>query len=718
MATAPAGAGNTAVLLGEDSKRAVITFAKRAMELMHSQYSVRPGLENVDKYYQMEGNQGQEDLDARIMNRLGDKSRYRDVVVPVVMPQVESALGYYMTIFLGGHPIFPVNSPAGQEDAAMQLNSIFAQHEKKAKWARELIMFWRDGLKYNLHGIEVDWRQQASYAVTNDNTQQEGKPKQILWQGNVLERMDLYNTFFDPRVPPALVHEEGEFAGYTKLYSKIKMKKFINELYGKIPAQVAIDAFNSGFSGVTPGSSYIGFYVPQINPEAIKSSITGQFDWSMWLEGGNGLSNRVDSTIIYKNMYQVTKLYARIIPSEFGIKVPGANTPQVWKFYVVNNEVLLYAERMTNAHNYIPIIFGQPIEDGLNYQTKSFAQNVMPLQDTSSTFWNAAIASKRRLTHDRTFYDPSRIRASDINNPNPSAKIPVRPSAYGKNPGEAVYVAPYRDELSAALVQESEMLRKFADFTNGQNAATQGQFTKGNRTLHEYQDVVGHSNTRNQTLCVMTETQVHTPMKEILLLNTLQYPSQTDLTTPDGTSTIKVDITKLRAAVINFDVADGLEPVDKDMNTDEFAVALQTLQAVPSIGSSYDVGDIFAYMMDLRGADLSAFKKTDVEIQYDQQLQAWQQAAQQAAMKGTAFSSPMPQPPSQQQIQQAKQAAAQQQSMSVAQLVQAAGGAPSGDPNAPSPQQQMAAAMGQDGGQGAPAGAAPSSQQSAPQGGQ
>ena len=576
-----------------------------------------------------------------------------------------------------------------------------ANHEKKAKWARQLLMFWRDGLKYNLHGIEVDWQQQASYTLTNDNAQQEGKPKQIIWQGNVLERMDLYNTFFDPRVPPALIHEEGEFAGYTKLYSRIKMKKFINELFGKIPAQVAIDAFNSGIQGVAPGSSYLGFYIPQVNPEAIKASIAGQFDWSSWFMGGNGVSSGgTNNPIVYKNMYQVTKLYARIIPSDHGIKVPGANTPQVWKLYIVNNEVILYAERMTNAHNYIPIVFGQPIEDGLNYQTKSFAQNVMPLQDTSSTFWNAAIASKRRLTHDRTFYDPSRIRAADINNPNPSAKIPVRPSAYGKNPGEAVYVAPYRDELSGALVQESEMLRKFADFTNGQNPATQGQFSKGNRTLHEYQDIVGHSNTRNQTLCIMTESQTHTPIKEMLLLNCLQYPSQTQVLSPDGKQTVQIDITKLRQAVVEFDVADGLEPVDKEMNSDEFSVALQTMQAVPAIGSEYSVGDIFAYLMKLKGADLSSFRKTQPEIQYEQQMAQWQQAAQQAAMKGAAFSTPMPTPPSQQEIQNAQQAATQQRMMSVSQLVQASGSTPAGDPSAPSVQQQMAQAAQQQGQQG------------------
>jgi hypothetical protein len=147
-------------------------------------------------------------------------------------------------------------------------------------------------------------------------------------------------------------------------------------------------------------------------------------------------------------------LYARIIPSDFDLYVPQDNTPQVWKFIIINNQVLLYAERCTNAHDFLPIVFGQPLEDGLDFQTKSFAQNVLPFQDLASAAMNASIASKRKLVMDRMFYDPSRIREADINSDNPSAKIPVRPAAYGKPISEAVYPVPYRDELSASVVQK------------------------------------------------------------------------------------------------------------------------------------------------------------------------------------------------------------------------------------------------------------------------
>jgi len=43
------------------------------------------------------------------------------------------------------------------------------------------------------------------------------------------------------------------------------------------------------------------------------------------------------------------------------------------------------------------------------------------------------------------------------NSPNPSAKMPVRPAAYGKPLGEAYYAIPYKDELSQSFMQKQNL---------------------------------------------------------------------------------------------------------------------------------------------------------------------------------------------------------------------------------------------------------------------
>lgn len=634
-------ASNTQFHLSPEAERSVCLYAQKAHELLLNQFSLRNNIEMIDRYYMREVDWTQENVKAKIANRIGDKRKLQDVVVPVVMPQVESALSYMANVFLTGNPIFGVAGDPSTEDAALQMETIVEENSKTAGWTRQLMQFFRDGLKYNLHAVECEWQQRTVATVeTNLESPNNAKPKTTIWNGNALRRMDLYNTFFDPRVHPAEIHSEGEFAGYIEMYSRTRMKKMINELYGKIPPKTAIRAFESGPApgGMTGSGSPFSYYVPLINPYPILARQNIQsFDWMAWAY------NEQDKKqgIRYNNVYEVMKLYARIIPRDFNLNVPEENTPQVWKFILVNGSVVLFAERQTNAHNFIPIFFGQPLEDGLDYQTKSFASNVMDMQDVASALWNGYLASKRRLVTDRVLYDPLRVREKDINSTNPAAKIPVRPTAYGKPVSEAVYQFPFRDEQANSLIEGSDAVVRFANLINNQNPAQQGQFVKGNKTLHEYEDVMGHGNGHNQCMAIMSEAQVFTPLKECIKLNILQYQPADVLYNSGQQQQVAIKPEDLRKAAVHFKMSDGLLPQDKEMSTDEFQVALQVLGSSPQIAAGYNMPPLVTYIMKLRGANLAPFEKSQLQMQFEQMQQQWQEVAIQAVKAGQQ---PPPQP--------------------------------------------------------------------------
>lgn len=674
---------------------AIVDYARHAQEYLYSHFMLRDRLEEIDRAYQLEEDRTEQQVEAKNSTRsLGDKTKRTNITVPIIMPQVEAALGYFVEVFLTGYPIFGVGGPPEFDDAAMMLETIVGENSITAGWARQLLMFFRDGLKYNLQGCEVVWDRKTVAAVETDmqfTAGKFGKPKEIVWEGNCLKRMDLYNTIIDPRVPPAEIHTRGEFAGYVEIKSRIELKRMINNLFGKIPPMVATKAFESGSNDVGARSyKDMGFYIPQVNPDAfIDRQAMGTFDWMSWA------TEEARRKIQYRNVYEVLTLYARIIPSDFGLFVPQDNTPQIWKFIIINNKVLLYAERMTNAHDWIPIVFGQPLEDGLDYQTKSFAQNAIPFQDLASAAMNANIASKRRLVMDRGLYDPSRVREADINSDNPSAKIPVRPSAYGKPVGDAYHEIPYRDELSGSIVQESELYVRYADRANGQNPVQQGQFQKGNKTRHEFQDVMGHSNSRNKTMSIMMEYQALAPMKDMIKINTLQYQQPDDLYNRDRGSVIKIDPIVLRKAVATFKISDGLTPGDKLFNTEEFQVAVQALGSNPQLAQQYRLSQVFTHLFKQRGVDLRPFEKTQLELQYEQALQAWTQAVQVLYARKDLTPEqikqalpPQPQPPNPQDVQKQIQQMRQQRGIPLSELVQqaVAGGTPNpaatGNPNA------------------------------------
>lgn len=636
---------NTPVAINEDQERAIIKYASAGQTLLTNQFAIRSYLETMDRNYMREADFTENAIRGRIANRVGDKTKLGNITVPVIMPQVESALEYMVNVFLTGYPIFGVSADPATEGAALQMETIIGEQVRQAQWKRELMMFFRDGLKYNLHALEVQWWTTNVHSLQNDVSAPTGvKVVDNLWSGNKLKRMDLYNTFFDPRVHPSEIHREGEYAGYIEIMSRVRIKKFIQDLWGKVSRKQILKALQSMPAGDYNSSSMApyAYWRPMLNPFPLMNNMNNQgMDWLAW---ANEIPENTGG-IKYTNIYQVMTLYARIMPRDFKLDVPAENTPQVWKFIIVNGSVVLYAERQTNAHNYLPILFGQPIEDGLDYQTKSFAANVQDMQDISTAMWNAYIASKRKLIGDRVIYDPSRIRAADINNSNPAAKIPVRPAAYGKPVQESVYAFPFRDEPTDSLMQGSTAVTNMANLINGQNPAQQGQFVKGNKTKHEYEDIMGHGNGRNQVMAMFTEDQVMTPLKEIIKLNILQYQADAVLYNPNTKTQVSINMADLRKEASSFIMSDGLQPTDELMSDDAWQTAIQTIMSAPSIGQAYNIAPMFSYLMKQQGADLSPFEKSPLQLQYEQQIAAWSQAADAAAKQGLPFNSPQPQMP-------------------------------------------------------------------------
>ncbi len=616
-------AGNTPLLISKSSQAGLIQFHKQCNQMLQQSWNVREQMRNIDLAYIREQDWTDPNRRAKLANRYLNSDKIQNITVPVVMPQVEAAVTYQASVFLSGLPIFQSAAHPQFEDEALQLNSIIEDQSIRGGWVRELQLFFRDGFKYNISAVEVAWDTKVVPALETDLSYdaKEGKPVSIAWEGNSIQRIDPYNMVYDTRCNLVDIPTKGEFAGYTKLYSRTALKDFINKLPLKIIDNLAA-AYESGVVGSGNGTGPESYYIPLINPDALLNrNAKASTDWMAWA----GLAKTGDTNIAYKNLYEVTTLYGRIIPSDFGLRVPAPNTPQVWKFIIVNNSVIIYAERQTNAHQMLPMLFGQPLEDGMGYQTKSLAATAVPFQQVSSALMNQSLAASRKAIFDRMFYDPSRISADAINNPNSASKIPVRPSAYGTNIREAYSEVPFRDDQSPQVMQKITQLASLTDEATGRNRAQRGLFTKGNRTQAEYEDIMANATGRDQLCSMLYEAQVFTPLKEMLKINILQYQGGTTLYSADQKKSVKVDPVQLRKAVLNFKMADGLTPTAKQIGSDMLGVALQTLGANAQLGSSYNLAPAFSYLMKTQGVDLKPFEKSAAQQSYEQAVSQWQQ---------------------------------------------------------------------------------------------
>lgn len=614
---------NTPVLLKPDAQQKIVQLLRACSTNFLGTWNIRQQLLEADRAYMRERDLTSETAKAVVANRSGDPTKFRNVEVPVVLNSVESAVTYQTSVFLTGSPIFAVSSSARYMDAALQMESIIDDQSVKGGWARELQLVIRDGYKYNLGICDVDWERKKIFTPETDLSfsASQAKPVETYWEGNVLKRVDPYNVFFDVRYKPTELARRGEFFGYSDLLSRSEFVKFLQSLQVKMNYKKACE---SGPQQVGVGYPN-DYYIPQLNPRALINQATAAgINWMQWV----GLEPSRTGSINFQNSYILTKMYARIIPADFGIPSDAAYVPQIWKFYIVNGQVLVYAERQTNAHDMIPMVVAQPLEDGLGYQTKSLAQNSEPFQAVGSALVNSAIASRRRALADRGIYDPSRIDAAAINNESASAKIPVRPAAYGKPLSEAYFPIPYRDEQSAQAMGDLQAIMAFNDQCTGLNKAQQGQFVKGNKTLFEYQNVMGNADARQQNTSLLLEYQFFQPIKEIVKLNVLQYQAPTTVFSRATEAEVAIDPVTLRKANLIFKVSDGQLPASKQMNSEAFTAAAQAIASSPMLASAYDIGPMFSYLFKSQRADVAQFEKSPQLRQYEQAQAQWQQAVQ------------------------------------------------------------------------------------------
>lgn len=608
--------------------------------------SLREHMRRIDLSYLREEDLTLENWKARLAVEMGDSNKIQNVTVPIVKPQVNAAVDYQLSVFLTDYPIFGVVSGPQYAKEAMALQALIEENSVRMGWVAEFTKFFFDAFKY-WGAIEACWDEVTTAAIETDITYKEGKegrPREIVWSGNRITRWDPYNTYFDTRCNIHQVHTDGDYCGHTKLMTKTALRKFIAGLRTKIISNIK-PAFESpslmtGHHATPYASSY---YIPPVNYSTYLDQGTIDVDdWSAWLGGTDSKARN-----LYRNgsdLYEVSIEYVRITPSEFNLKVPARNTPQVWKRIWVNHSVLIYCERMTNAHEKIPVFFFQPSEEGLGYQSKSLAEDAKPFQQLSSSLMNSVLAARRRAVGDRMIYDPSRISEAHINNPSPTGKIPVRPSAYGKNVAESVYQIPFRDDQSSIALQEIQQLVQFANVLNGMNSVRQGQFVKGNKTDSQWEDSMTAATSKDQRTALLAEALVFTPLKEVLKFNYLQYQQAGSVYSPNNQQGVSIDPIALRQAVLNFKVTDGLLPKEKVIKSDTMKVGLQAIATSPQLAQGYNIGPMFSYLMKIENVDFTPFEKSQPQLAYEQALGTWNQVAMAAAQKGLEISTPMPKP--------------------------------------------------------------------------
>ena len=620
MATKVSPTGNF-VGIQKEAQAKITQQLARCVSMFGTTWNIRDRMKDIDRAYLRNTDSTKETRAAEAAQKQ-DPTKFTNVIVPIVKPQVESSVAHLAEVFLSGWPIFGVSATVDFQDAAMQMETILKDQEDMGGWPKELQSCFRDGKKYNLMAAEVSWKRVQLPSVKNDLSSPNAAKvePETFWEGNSIKRIDLYNAFWDLRCEPNKVHSSGEFAGYNELKSHIELVRFMWELGNtQLNRKAALES-KMGFTGVSAPTT-ANYHIPEINSKAVVDNRNAAFNWQSWF--GNIPST--ESGIKLADSYVVTTFYLRLMPKTYDLNVPAPNTPAVWKFVIVNGQHIIFAEQLRSAHEYLPFVLSTMDCGDLGYQENGLATEMTPYQQLASAYANGGVHAMRKAVNDRVLYDPSKIDKKDIENSNPASKIPVKAGHYGKPLNEAVYAFPFRDTVTSIALNGVGQVQGFANQASGQNAAQQGQFVKGNKTLREYADVQANANGRNVNTAINVEHNFMKPIKDMLRMNILQFQTSTSVFNEKTQEMVDIDPVLLRRAVFKFKMSDGLTPADKIMNADSFATSFQMIATSPALQTEFDIGGLAIYMMKQQRADISPFQKSGAQKAYEQAVAQWQQ---------------------------------------------------------------------------------------------
>lgn len=591
--------------ISKDVQKALVGYAQGILSLRNRSNEMFDKMSMIDKAYaRYTGKKGANGADGVDGGVVCDAMGTDSVVAPIVVSQVDSMVAYLADVFLSGSPLFPVVSTPAKRKWAEQLETLVDDHANLGGYARQILIFFRDAVKYNIAAIETDWDMIDQFTVSSDWQADTGRKLDKTGKYYTkLKRWDPYNTIWDQSVTPGDISKEGDYAGHIEIISKTKLKRLLNKYSASRECYNATEAMAINNPGVAGAPLSMHYRTHPTVSDYISATRPGQnTDWEAYMTGNSNKGIR--ETIAGGKSVELLTLYARIVPSDFSMGGPQPNTPQIWKMVFVNGTILVHARRILSAQDCLPVLFGQPQEDGLGYQTKSTAEGEIGIQQAVTTLFDIRFAAARRSVSDRALYDPDMIKPTDINAKVPAPKIPVRINSLSQRKlSDAYEQIPFDARGTESTITDAATLVDFSKQLSGLNAPQQGQFQKGNKSVTEWNDTMGGSDNRLRLPALTLEHQVFAPMKSIIALNIFQYGEDVQVVSQKTGDVIDIKIDELRQQVLSFRVADGYTPKSKLASTEMLTQGLTIIMQSPVLQSAYGamLPNMFAHMMSLGG---------------------------------------------------------------------------------------------------------------------
>lgn len=528
--------------------------------------------------------------------------------LPLAYAQIDDLVTYMMSLYAPEMNIFVATSSANKQSVAEGLTREIGKHGQTLQYYRHFCKFLLNSVKYNLGAMSCVWEQSNGKTFTKDTTQgaaqgQLAKVDGIVWQGNVLKSLDMYNFLFDTSVHPCDLPLKGEFFAEVELKTPFQIRRMAdqNMLFG-------IERYINSYAPIANTNNATFYRTPPVLHDGLIEG--GQTtNWQQVLSaGGPAQSSQLGIELVWYTTW--------VRPVDFALSQD--TDLQLWRIGMANGLYLTAAYQIDVSHNQLPVACGSPIEDDLWNNQRSYAEMLLPLQHFASFLLNTHVDATRKAIYGITVYDKSCFPGLDLDTSDLiGAHIPMKSTSSGIDIDKA-----FRHYNSAPETDQNvEMISKIVDIMQKIMPTNQAQQVADLERATEYQAAatVQASSRRNLKIARIINDQALTPIKFQMMYNIYESVTSIEYTdTKGGTQTITPAM--LLDAQIEFDVGTGLKGMDRLMQISIFKDLMAYLFQVKGMDQQVDLLGLLSYVCQIAGfeTDLSQFRiKTPQQAQQD-----------------------------------------------------------------------------------------------------
>lgn len=558
-------------------------------------------------------------------NKLGKGPKTYDENIQFALMQLNEAVTYVLGVYAPESGMYTAVTDSENQEVANAVTVLMNKHSKHYKHYRNTSKSVLDQFKYNLGGAMIEWDvTRGKKIVGNIKAGQVDSPEvdldAVLTSGNILKAFDPYNFVYDPGVNPLNVSEKGEFAGEVELIRDFDFKmKEQNGFYFNC------DRWNTDNYSVK-------FYEekPTITHAYVSGSGGMLNNWDSYLSNTYGIVPAQEENNYQSKMIERCVIHCWIRPADFGLGKD--NKYQIWRFHIINNEYIARADQMLNVFNKLPYIVGMPNEDGLDLQSRTFAEMLLPFQRFASAQFNIKTRADRKRLYGTTIYNRRVIPLFDVGALE-GGLVAASPAGEDYDLNKAVKQftdVPDTTNIMKDINDNLGLMKQMLPSTQSSQVANLERATKYQAAAY-----VQASSRRNLYIASLMDDQCYEPGRQMQLSNIKQFGESVDLVDPETKKKVAVDIAAIRTAELDFAIGDGLKGLDKvGLSTSMQEVINMLLQS--QVAKDYDIGRFINYFFQLQGdkMDFTEFKwPTPFDALTDEQKQLafalLQKAAQQ-----------------------------------------------------------------------------------------